>query len=149
MTGLARIPPADILLPTGSLFGATLRRFRERAGLSQNALAQRAGVNASYINRLESGDRRRPTEQVCAAIGRTMHLTIAELDELLLSAGYAPLWLRLAGTADPTVNALASLLTDDAISDGALLDARAVIETVITRFRQAGAPRQLTTGGPR
>ena len=36
-------------------FAALLRRWRERAGLSQNALARRMGLNPAYVNRLEHG----------------------------------------------------------------------------------------------
>src|SRR3954454_14682080 len=37
--------------------GLLLRGWRERAGLSQNALARRMAVNPAYVNRLEHGGR--------------------------------------------------------------------------------------------
>ena len=37
------------------VFGSNLRRLRERKGLSQEELAHRAGVNRSYLSRLEHG----------------------------------------------------------------------------------------------
>jgi len=37
-----------------------LRRFRERAALTQEELADRSGVTAKAISALERGERRRP-----------------------------------------------------------------------------------------
>lgn len=33
-----------------------VRQLREKAGLSQRALAERAGISASWLSRIESGD---------------------------------------------------------------------------------------------
>ncbi|MDQ4002694.1 MAG: helix-turn-helix domain-containing protein, partial [Actinomycetota bacterium] len=41
-------------------FGARLRRLREAAALTQEELAQRAGLTAKGISDLERGARRRP-----------------------------------------------------------------------------------------
>jgi predicted ATPase/transcriptional regulator with XRE-family HTH domain len=43
-----------------STFGALLRRFRQAAGLSQEELAERAGISSQAIGALERGDRRQP-----------------------------------------------------------------------------------------
>ncbi|MGV9833072.1 helix-turn-helix transcriptional regulator [Nocardia niigatensis] len=51
-------------------FGSTLRRLRERRGVSRERLAFGSGVSASYITRMERGDRDRPTEQVLTAMVR-------------------------------------------------------------------------------
>ena len=40
-------------------FGVLLRTLREQAGLSQSALARQAGLDPSFVNRLESGRRGR------------------------------------------------------------------------------------------
>src|SRR5436305_5519804 len=43
-----------------AVFGAVLRQYRRAAGLTQEALAERAGVTAQAISALERGIRRRP-----------------------------------------------------------------------------------------
>lgn len=76
-------------------FGSTLRRFRLRAALSQNALAKIVGINASYINRLESGEREAPTRAVAQALARALSLAIEDVDRLLFSAGHVPPSLQI------------------------------------------------------
>jgi predicted ATPase/transcriptional regulator with XRE-family HTH domain len=53
-------------------FGVLLRRYREAAGLSQEELAERAGVSAQAISALERGERRHPypatVRQLAAAL---------------------------------------------------------------------------------
>ena len=54
----------------GSAFGERLRRLRVAAGLSQEALAERAGLSAQAVGALETGKRRRPYPHTVAAAGR-------------------------------------------------------------------------------
>jgi transcriptional regulator with XRE-family HTH domain len=51
--------------------GSTLKEFRFSAGLSQLALAQRAGISESFLSLLES-DKREPTVRVLRNIGRAL-----------------------------------------------------------------------------
>jgi transcriptional regulator with XRE-family HTH domain len=46
---------------TPASLGAALRHYRQQAGLSQAELAERAGLNRTYLSALEQG---RETEQV-------------------------------------------------------------------------------------
>lgn len=46
---------------TPASLGAALRHYRQQAGLSQAELAERAGLNRTYLSELEQG---RETEQV-------------------------------------------------------------------------------------
>lgn len=49
----------------------TLREVRERAGLSQNALAQKAGITIQTISRIENGlpTKESTIEKICKIIG--------------------------------------------------------------------------------
>ena len=49
-------------------FGGELRRYRESAGLSQEELAERAGLTAKGISALERGERQHPYPQTVRAL---------------------------------------------------------------------------------
>ena len=59
----------------GASFGALLRRHRLAAGLSQEALAERAGLSARAISALEHGERRAPYRATVQALAAALGLT--------------------------------------------------------------------------
>ena len=70
------------------LLGAHLRTFRSRAGLSQEALAERAGLSATTLKALERGQRQRPHLNTIAHLADALGLAETDRDELLsVSAG--------------------------------------------------------------
>lgn len=119
-------------------FGSTLRRYRLRAGLSQNALSRIVGINASYVNRLESGERELPGREVALALGKALSLAPEEIDRLVFASGYVPPSLQKLGANDSTISAVTRLLTDDRLSPECRADFRAVVETMAIRWA-AGA----------
>lgn len=70
-------------------FGATLRAWRARRGLSQEALADAAGTVARHVSRLETG-RAQPSAAMVRALGAALDVPPRPLDELLAAAGHAP-----------------------------------------------------------
>jgi len=64
-------------------FGAQLRRYRERAGLTQDALAERAGLTTNAISALESGARQRPYPHTVHALTQALQLSAVEQAALL------------------------------------------------------------------
>jgi transcriptional regulator with XRE-family HTH domain len=56
-------------------FGEQLRLFRERIGLTQEELAERAGLSAQGISALERGLRRRPYLPTVRALAEALDLT--------------------------------------------------------------------------
>ncbi|HLJ67681.1 MAG TPA: helix-turn-helix domain-containing protein [Chloroflexota bacterium] len=56
-------------------FGEALRRYREAAGLSQEALAERAGLTAQAIGALERGERRHPFPSTVRALAEALQLS--------------------------------------------------------------------------
>ncbi|HET7037368.1 MAG TPA: helix-turn-helix domain-containing protein [Thermomicrobiaceae bacterium] len=70
----------------GSSFGARLRRLREAAGLSQEQLAERAGLSANAIGALERGDRQRPYPNTVRALADALELAPGEREALIALA---------------------------------------------------------------
>jgi len=75
-------------------FGALLRRYREAAGLSQEELAERAGLTVSAIGALERGERKRPYPHTLQLLVKAL-----DLDETRRAALIAALPSR--GTCRP------------------------------------------------
>jgi predicted ATPase/DNA-binding CsgD family transcriptional regulator/transcriptional regulator with XRE-family HTH domain len=82
-------------------FGGRLRRHREAAGLSQEELAERAGVTANAISALERGERQRPYPQTVRALADALNLSDADRSALIAAI---PRRARSEG-ADPAMAA--------------------------------------------
>ncbi|GHH29897.1 helix-turn-helix domain-containing protein [Lentzea cavernae] len=70
-----------------SQFGLLLRQWRQRAGLSQEALAHRAAVGTRTVRGLETGERTDPRMGTVRALADALELTGAERVELFSAAG--------------------------------------------------------------
>ena len=68
-------------------FGDLLRRYRERAGLTQEQLADNAGLTAKAISALERGDRRQPYPHTVHVLAQALHLENDEYATLLDARG--------------------------------------------------------------
>jgi putative transcriptional regulator len=64
----------------------TIRKWRERRGLSQAELAKRVGVRQATISRLETEDSRRIELDVLDALARALRCEPADLLERVPSA---------------------------------------------------------------
>ncbi|MCB0994167.1 MAG: helix-turn-helix domain-containing protein, partial [Acidimicrobiales bacterium] len=86
-------------------FGAALRRLRVAAGLTQERLAERAGVSAAGVAALEAGRRTAPRLNtvglLCDALGVDPVQRAALID--LATSGAAP--MRSTSSAAPTLTA--------------------------------------------
>ncbi|QFZ19599.1 NACHT domain-containing protein [Saccharothrix syringae] len=72
-----------------SRFGVLLRQWRQRAGLSQEGLAQRAELGVRTIRGLETGERGDPRVGTLRLLADALELTGAERAELFAAAGRA------------------------------------------------------------
>ncbi len=70
-------------------FGTLIRRRREAAGLTQEAIADEAGLHRTYISLLERGQRA-PTIEVVRRLARALDTTMTSIIA------------ELEGVADPT-----------------------------------------------
>ena len=64
--------------PEGEKFGAAVRRLREARGLTQETLAEAAGISATYVGFIERGDSI-PTLSVILQIAGALKVRPAEL----------------------------------------------------------------------
>jgi transcriptional regulator with XRE-family HTH domain len=58
-----------------------LKRLREQRGLSQLALAQKAGVAQAYISEMEAGQKKNPGIETLRKLARALKVTVGELLE--------------------------------------------------------------------
>ena len=64
-------------------FAELLRRYRESCGLSQEALAERAGLTAKAIGALERGERQHPYPQTLRLLADALGLTEAQREKFI------------------------------------------------------------------
>ena len=116
-------------------FPALLRRFRERAGLSQNGLAERIGKDPGTVNRLESGKRAPVNKGTVLALSRGLDLSDDETSELLAAAGHLPEAYRRIGPQDADLRLIAEVLGDESLSASERQELRLAIRLAARRFR--------------
>src|SRR3954452_6536447 len=95
--------------------GPLLRGWRERAGLSQNALARRMAMNPAYVNRLEHGGRGAHNRDLLESAADALGLSTAERDQPLPPGGPGPWPFERLAPADPALQLVADLLVDPAL----------------------------------
>lgn len=91
---ITRLAPAAFDSPVGEL----LRHWRRVRHVSQLELATRVATTQRHVSFVESG-RSQPSRQMLLRLARALDVPIRERNQLLLAAGYAPLY-REAGLAD-------------------------------------------------
>ncbi|WP_104478943.1 helix-turn-helix domain-containing protein [Actinokineospora auranticolor] len=77
--------------PRDTTYAGLLTRHRHAAGLTQEELAEKAGVSTRSISDLERGRVRRPQRRTCQALAAALALSGADLAEFLGSGGYQPI----------------------------------------------------------
>lgn len=124
-TSLQSVPPEGAVPlrpgPAGSAggslvakadFGALLRHWRFRRGLSQLALALQAEVSARHLSWLETG-KAQPSRAMVLRLAEHLTVPPRERNALLAAAGYAPLF------------------TEHALTDAALAPAREALQRLL------------------
>jgi HTH-type transcriptional regulator, competence development regulator len=70
-----------------SEFGSRLRELRKQAGMSQRDVAKKAGIDFTYLSKIESGSLAPPREDKIINIAVILN---ADKDELITLAGKIP-----------------------------------------------------------
>jgi transcriptional regulator with XRE-family HTH domain len=74
-----------------SELGSLLRHWRSIRGMSQLDLASEAGSTPRYVSFVETG-RSQPSRQMVVRLARALDVPLRERNDLLLAAGFAPLY---------------------------------------------------------
>ena len=137
---------------TSPNFPSLLRHHRARAAVSQLALSLAAGVSQRHLSYLEIG-RAKPSRNMASRLAQVLGLTLAESNEFLLAAGFAPHYShhplddaalasghraldRLLRAAEP----FPAFVTDD---DANIIRANAAALPFLGMARAAGEPANL------
>jgi transcriptional regulator with XRE-family HTH domain len=91
MTTTSGVAAADL--------GTVLRHWRAVRGKSQLDLACDAGSTSRYVSFVETG-RARPSRQMVVRLARALDIPLRERNELLLAAGFAPVYSSEPLTGD-------------------------------------------------
>lgn len=89
--------PQSLIEPAVAHFGALLKRYRRRAGISQEALAEAARLSVDTVSALERGARRKPYRDTIALLVRALALSASDR-ALLESAANRPATARASAT---------------------------------------------------
>jgi len=104
--------------------GAVIKEARERAALSQSALARASKVAANHISRIESGDR---IEIGFVAVARIALALGLSLDEIAVQTGS---WPGKGGRLEPALGSSTIVLEE-------LRRANAALKTAVHRIEEA------------
>ncbi|HEX6445201.1 MAG TPA: tetratricopeptide repeat protein [Streptosporangiales bacterium] len=115
-------------------FGALLRRFRLTAGLSQQALAERAGLSVDAVAALERGRRRNPRAFTVRVLADTLGLGERHREELVHAASGSVPVARTDQIRPPAPR-------------GPLVGREADV-VVVTELLRSGDARLVTLSGP-
>jgi transcriptional regulator with XRE-family HTH domain len=85
LTDVAEGEPRSTVFGQDVTFGRRLKRLREAAGLTQEELAERAGLSRKAISMLERGERNRPYPHTVRSLAEALGLSEGERSSLLAS----------------------------------------------------------------
>jgi transcriptional regulator with XRE-family HTH domain len=123
-------------------FGPLLEELRGRAHISRNGLAKEASCDASYLTRIEHGDRNPPRQHIVETLARALRLSVVDRTRLLVAAGYLPPSVTQLGGWNDCLQAVADVLNDDRLS----VEERAEFEQVVIAIARRWQGRRGTRG---
>jgi transcriptional regulator with XRE-family HTH domain len=94
--------------PAASPVGRLLQHWRGVRRMSQLALAVEAGVTPRHVSFVESG-RATPSREMVLVLARTLDVPLRERNQMLLAAGYAPIYPE-TGIAEPAISQVRAAL---------------------------------------
>src|SRR5215475_12596677 len=120
------IEDGQMSMTAHSTFPLRLSWWRKRRGLSQLELAMAATCSQRHISFLELG-RTKPSREMVLRLSAALDVSLRQSNELLLAAGYAPVWAETdlgAQALAPVRNALDYMLTQQEPFPAVVVDRR-------------------------
>ena len=118
-------------------FGELVRRYRLRAGLTQRELAKHAGLDFTYLSKIESSKVPPPTRDVVEALAKESKLSAEEREEFVAAAGKIPTDLEELVVREPEARRLLRSIQQVPVREQEQLLAR-LIEEVERDLRRGG-----------
>jgi transcriptional regulator with XRE-family HTH domain len=128
----------------GKDFGNLLKSLRERNGVSQSKLAERATFDHSYVSRLESGARM-PTRDAVLRLGEAMGLEMTDIDSLLASAGFLPKDVSSLLSNEPALGEVLEMLQDESVPSEFRENMRNMLRIMVQQARHVVSTGALNT----
>lgn len=125
---------------SGTDFGALLKNLREKNGVSQSKLAERADFDHSYVSRLESGARM-PTREAVDRLGEALRLEQQQLDSLLAAAGFLPRDVSSLLSNEPVIGEVLDFLQDEDVPSEFRDNMRQVLQLLAKQARFAASAK--------
>lgn len=113
-----------------AVFSTLLTDFRVRSGKTGAKVAREAGIDASYLSRLERGEREPPRLEVITALARELQLTPEQHSSLLVAAGHPALEFQELGL-DATLIGVARVLSHTGVGLATKEAVRKGIEAIV------------------
>ena len=120
----------------GTEFGVLLKNLREKRGVSQSKLAERAEFDHSYVSRLESGARM-PTRDAVERLAEALKLEQPQLDSLLAAAGFLPRDITSLLTNEPVIGEVLDFLQNEEVPSEFRDNMRQVLQLLAKQARFA------------
>ncbi|MEO8652173.1 MAG: helix-turn-helix domain-containing protein [Hyphomicrobiaceae bacterium] len=116
----------QVVMAAPVTFPSRLSRSRKRRGLSQLQLAMAAACSQRHVSFLELG-RTKPSRDMVLRLSAALDASLRQSNELLLAAGYAPIWAETdlgAQALAPIRDALDYMLAQQEPFPGVVVDRR-------------------------
>jgi tetratricopeptide (TPR) repeat protein len=142
------VASAESVTGPGAPFGALLRRYRAAAGLTQEALAERAGISWRAISNLERGLSRAPQRGTAARLAEALSLPASARERLLDAARSGAAWPGAITPSRPGRPRHAEQPPAPSGAGGPLVGRTAELSLLERHLAGAGAPLLLLAGIP-
>lgn len=120
-------------------FGDQLKQYRNRAGLTQRQLAEKAGLDFTYVSKIENGKVPPPTRDTVEALAKQLKLSDAEHLEFVALAGTIPIDMERWVVAQPRARYLYRSLRER-LRDLPLDEQERLLEQIIAEVERERRP---------